>query len=122
MIRTGNPSVYVSGVLRAVTARRADGPLGFALFRQGRLRGSAIDPSAVASLASAIQTQEGYYPGSLAYQNNTPGNLVYAGQAGATQGAGGGVRPFRATARAWRRWRRKSTWMLRGAPMSMAIP
>jgi hypothetical protein len=41
------------------------------------------------TLAQTIQTQEGYYPGSLAYQNNNPGNLVYAGQAGATKGAGG---------------------------------
>ena len=41
------------------------------------------------ALAQAIQTQEGYYPGSLAYQNNNPGNLIYVGQAGATPGAGG---------------------------------
>lgn len=41
------------------------------------------------SIAQAIQTREGYYPGSLAYRNNNPGNLVYAGQPGATPGAGG---------------------------------
>ena len=37
------------------------------------------------TLAAAIQKMEGYYPGSLAYTNNNPGNLVYAGQAGATK-------------------------------------
>ena len=41
------------------------------------------------AVASAIQTQEGYAPGTLAYQNNNPGNLIYAGQPGATPGAGG---------------------------------
>jgi hypothetical protein len=50
----------------------------------------------IATLANAIQQVEGYIPpnvqypnGSLAYQNNNPGNLRYAGQVGATQGAGG---------------------------------
>ena len=43
----------------------------------------------VSTIASTIQTQEGYYPGSIAYTNNNPGNLVYAGQAGATPGANG---------------------------------
>lgn len=65
--------------------RRADPP---AAFRGRRLRGS-IDPAVAISIANAIQTQEGYYPGSLAYQNNNPGNLVYVGQAGASPGAGG---------------------------------
>lgn len=41
------------------------------------------------TLASAIQTQEGYFPGSVAYTNNNPGNLVYAGQSGATRGPNG---------------------------------
>ena len=41
------------------------------------------------TVATAVQTQEGYYPGTLAYTNDNPGNLVFAGQAGATQGAGG---------------------------------
>lgn len=36
------------------------------------------------AIAQAIQTQEGYYPGSLSYRLNNPGNLVYAGQPGAT--------------------------------------
>lgn len=66
--------------------RRADGPAAFR--RIYRLRGS-ISPSAANSIAQAIQGQEGYAPGTLAYTNNNPGNLVYAGQAGATPGAGG---------------------------------
>jgi hypothetical protein len=41
------------------------------------------------TLASAMQQQEGYFPGSLAYTNNNPGNLVPAGQPGCTPGAGG---------------------------------
>ena len=53
-----------------------------------RLRGS-IDPGVANAIASAIQTQEGYFPGSVAFQNNNPGNLVYAGQPGAAPGAGG---------------------------------
>jgi hypothetical protein len=48
-----------------------------------------LDPSQTQTIASTIQQVEGYYPGSLAYQNNNPGNLVYVGQAGATPGAGG---------------------------------
>ena len=39
----------------------------------------------ITTLAAAIQKMEGYYPGSLAYTNNNPGNLVYNGQAGATK-------------------------------------
>lgn len=89
MIRAASPSVYVVGPLLRGLPRRADSPLTFAaFFGRHRLRGS-IDPSAVAALASAIQTQEGFYPGSLAYQNNNPGNLVYVGQPGASPGAGG---------------------------------
>ena len=69
--------------------RRADLPIAFLhALGAGRLRGS-ISPSAVNALAMAIQTQEGYAPGTLAFRNNNPGNLVYAGQPGATQGAGG---------------------------------
>jgi hypothetical protein len=35
------------------------------------------------SVASVIQTVEGWFPGSTSYRNNNPGNLKYAGQAGA---------------------------------------
>ena len=90
MIRAApvSPSVYVGSLLRGLP-RRADSPVGFAAFYgRRRLRGS-ISPSAVDAISSAIQQQEGYYPGSLAFQNNNPGNLVYAGQPGATPGSGG---------------------------------
>lgn len=50
---------------------------------------SILDDTTVNTIAQAIQQQEGYYPGSLAYENNNPGNLVYAGQSGATHGSGG---------------------------------
>jgi hypothetical protein len=44
------------------------------------------------ALDAAQQQAEGYYPGSLAYTNSNPGNIVYgsfAQQYGATQGTGG---------------------------------
>lgn len=78
-----------SPVLAVPVARRADSPGAVLAFLGARrLRGS-ISPAAVDAIAAAIQTQEGYYPGSLAYRNNNPGNLVYVGQPGATAGAGG---------------------------------
>lgn len=48
-----------------------------------------LSDSTVQTIAAAIQQQEGYYPGSLAYRNNNPGNLIYAGQSGAVKGDGG---------------------------------
>lgn len=51
-----------------------------------------LPASTVQTIAGTIQNVEGYYPGSLAYSNNNPGNLIYAGQAGATPGAGGFAR------------------------------
>lgn len=57
---------------------------------------SGLGDTLVDSMAASIQQMEGYiapnaqYPnGSLAYQNNNPGNLRFANQPGATQGAGG---------------------------------
>lgn len=35
-------------------------------------------------VADTVQRIEGYYPGSLSYRLNNPGNLTYAGQPGAT--------------------------------------
>jgi hypothetical protein len=88
MIRTAAP---VGAVLIPVP-RRADSPASFLSFlNPRRLRGS-ISPTAVTAIASAIQTQEGYYPGSVAWTNNNPGNLVYVGQPGAFQGSGGFAR------------------------------
>jgi hypothetical protein len=90
MIRaTVNPSVYVRGSVLRSLPRRADSPSAFRqVLGARRLRGS-ISPAAVTAIANAIQTQEGYYPGSVAYRNNNPGNLTYAGQPGATPGVGG---------------------------------
>lgn len=45
--------------------------------------------SGAATIAATIQQVEGYYPGTPAYTNNNPGNLIYVGQSGATAGAGG---------------------------------
>lgn len=64
----------------------------------GRLGDALVD-----SIAAAIQTQEGYIPpnakypqGSLAYQNNNPGNIRFLKSGynypGASQGAGGFAR------------------------------
>lgn len=43
----------------------------------------------VETMAATIQTIEGWRPGTISYTNNNPGNLVYAGQPGATLGPGG---------------------------------
>lgn len=34
------------------------------------------NPALISSLAAAIKQQEGFYPGSVAYRNNNPGNLM----------------------------------------------
>ena len=68
-------------------------PLKSAILLTVRISGlgapSILDDATVNTIAQTIQTQEGYYPGSLAYINNNPGNLIYASQSGATQGSGG---------------------------------
>jgi hypothetical protein len=48
-----------------------------------------VSTPGASTIASTIQQVEGYYPGTLAYKNNNPGNLIFVGQAGATPGAGG---------------------------------
>lgn len=57
-----------------------------------RLHGLGI-PGALDTIAQTIQQVEGYYPGSLAYRNNNPGNLIYtsyyAQNYGAIPGDGG---------------------------------
>ena len=64
--------------------------IGMGRIGNGGLRGlGGID-----TLAATVQKVEGYYPpgtpgypnGSVAWQNNNPGNLRFAGQAGASQG------------------------------------
>jgi hypothetical protein len=89
MIRAAACPFASRGSLLRSVPRRADGPAAFVrIFGARRLRGS-ISPAAVAAIASAIQNQEGFFPGSVAYRNNNPGNLVYAGQPGASPGVGG---------------------------------
>jgi hypothetical protein len=41
------------------------------------------------AIAQAIQTQEGWYPGSVSYTDNNPGNLMAVGQANCTPTAAG---------------------------------
>src|ERR1700686_2648048 len=62
--------------------------VGFGLGSLG-IAQQVLDPATTSTIAATIQQIEGYFPGSVAYQNNNPGNLVFAGQAGATLGAGG---------------------------------
>ncbi len=40
--------------------------------------------SVIDKMAAAIQSFEGWYPGSHSYRNNNPGNLVFAHQIGST--------------------------------------
>lgn len=54
-----------------------------------RIRGYRRGLGQLTTIATAIETQEGYYPGSLAYVNNNPGNLMAAGQPGCTATAAG---------------------------------
>lgn len=46
------------------------------------------------ALGLAIQTAEGWYPGSRSYRNNNPGNLRYAGQVAATGADNAGFAVF----------------------------
>lgn len=57
------------------------GAIGWILYMEltGGFNVSPLD-----AVATAIQNHEGYYPGSVSYRNNNPGNLKYAGQPGAT--------------------------------------
>ena len=62
-------------------------------YTEGRMRiglGANVTPTpSMQMLAQLIQQEEGYAPGTTSYADNNPGNLVYAGQPGATQGPGG---------------------------------
>ena len=65
--------------LRAATSGRRKRPTGLGDF---------------STLASTIQTIEGWFPGSVSYRNNNPGNLKYAGQPGATGADSSGFAVF----------------------------
>jgi hypothetical protein len=76
------PSVPIGVVVRVrphpvIFPRGGLGALGLGVVQ-------VLAPAQTATIASTIQKVEGYYPGSVAYRNNNPGNLVYVGQAGAT--------------------------------------
>jgi len=80
--------VRTSGVRVTGVPRCADSPAAFIAFLGlRRLRG--VSPSVVDAVAAGIERMEGFYPGSVAWRNNNPGNLRFAGQPGAKQGAGG---------------------------------
>ena len=46
--------------------------------------GLDVGQSIIEKIAIAIQTFEGYFPGSVSFRNNNPGNLKYARQPGTT--------------------------------------
>jgi len=61
-----------------------------------RLQGGAkrIGFGDFSTVASTIQTIEGWFPGSVSQSNNNPGNLKYAGQPGATGASSSGFAIF----------------------------
>ena len=50
--------------------------------------------SGFSTIASTIQTIEGWFPGSVSQSNNNPGNLMYAGQPGASGASSSGFAIF----------------------------
>jgi hypothetical protein len=88
MIRSDSSGVAVP------VPRRADPPSAHARMYLHTLHGGSISPAAVSAIAAAITRQEGNAPGSISNRNNNPGNLVYAGQAGASPGGAGGFAQF----------------------------
>ena len=59
-----------------------------------RVRGMGQSNSGYSGVANIIQTIEGWFPGSVSQSNNNPGNLVYAGQPGATGASSSGFAVF----------------------------
>ena len=59
-----------------------------------RVRGMGQSNSGYSGVANIIQTIEGWFPGSVSQSNNNPGNLVYAGQSGATGASSSGFAVF----------------------------
>ena len=81
LVYTGRPARYTVSQLRWVPR----GPQGRTLKGLGAINYPTID--------AAIKKFEGYFPGSIAYRNNNPGNLVYApwqAQYGCSPGGAGG--------------------------------
>lgn len=67
------------------------GLIGYAIYQQ-LVGGSVASP--LDAVALAIQGHEGWAPGSVSFRNNNPGNLKYAGQAGATGADANGFAVF----------------------------
>lgn len=59
-----------------------------------RRRGMGQANAGYSGVANAIQTIEGWFPGSVSQSNNNPGNLIYAGQPGATGASSSGFAVF----------------------------
>lgn len=84
----------------------------------------------VKALASAIQTFEGFYPGSRSYRNNNPGNLKFASQPGAVAQDDKGFAVFDSYTSGWnalialiyRRIQQHPTWTVLDFFMSYAPP
>jgi hypothetical protein len=74
-------------MLVAIYAPPPPVPLSAALVMRARQQGQPRRLRGVAGLfdtvSSTIQTIEGWFPGSVSYRLNNPGNLLYAGQPGA---------------------------------------
>ncbi len=67
------------------TDRRASGLYFAAVAEQNRIMRIGLAAIGdIQSVAGTIQRIEGWFPGSLSYRLNNPGNLTYAGQPGAT--------------------------------------
>jgi len=59
-----------------------------------RLKGEFRGMGQYSTVAQTIQTLEGWFPGSISSNNNNPGNLMYAGQPGATGADANGFAVF----------------------------
>lgn len=49
----------------------------------------ALSSDVTTIIANTIESQEGYKPGTIAWEQNNPGNLMFAGQSGAVLGRNG---------------------------------
>lgn len=63
--------------------------MGVPMYARPNSRIRRVGLGQLTAVASAIETEEGYYPGSISYQDNNPGNLMAAGQPGCTATSAG---------------------------------
>lgn len=66
--------------------------LGYLVYQQ--VIGGSVGSTPLDAVAQAIQSHEGWAPGSVSFRNNNPGNLKYAGQPGATGADANGFAVF----------------------------